>query len=112
MGKTCTKCGITKASAEFRMRTDRPGKRRAECLECQSGQQYLTQKKYPKKMRARSIAAQAKKKGELVSPECCEKCSENKKLIMHHDDYDKPLEVDWFCVKCHRKHHKELRQAS
>ena len=28
----------------------------------------------------------------------------------HHDDYDKPLEVEWLCMTHHRALHKILRE--
>jgi hypothetical protein len=30
------------------------------------------------------------------------------KLQAHHHDYDKPLEVSWYCQRCHNAVHKEL----
>lgn len=34
----------------------------------------------------------------------CEICGA--KAEAHHDDYSKPLEVKWFCLKHHREYHK------
>lgn len=53
----------------------------------------------------------AKHKGLLVAPNHCNRCKcEAKKgkdgrtlLHGHHHDYSKPLDVEWICVKCHRK---------
>lgn len=35
----------------------------------------------------------------------CEVCGD-KKTIAHHDSYDKPLYVRWFCQIHHKEHHK------
>lgn len=52
------------------------------------------------KLRARDAARRALKRGDLVRQPC--KCGE-KKVQMHHEDYTKPLEVIWLCVRCHHK---------
>ena len=36
----------------------------------------------------------------------CEKCGETK-AEAHHDNYDKPFEIRWFCFKHHREFHHE-----
>lgn len=53
----------------------------------------------------------AKHKGLIKSPGACEKCGEAERfsatgrslLHGHHHDYSKPLDLEWLCVKCHRK---------
>lgn len=48
--------------------------------------------------------------GILVRPDRCPRCNEVDKkgsdgrstIHAHHHDYDKPLEVEWLCAKCHR----------
>ena len=30
------------------------------------------------------------------------------KVIAHHEDYDKPLDVMWLCRSCHVKRHAEI----
>lgn len=49
-------------------------------------------------------------KGILVRPEQCQRCGETPKptrdgraaIQAHHHDYDKPLDVEWICARCHR----------
>jgi len=40
----------------------------------------------------------------------CENCGDPV-AQMHHEDYDKPLEVRWLCRKCHVKHHADEAAA-
>ena len=55
---------------------------------------------------AHNAVARALKKGELLRNPCV-KCGD-KKSVAHHEDYDKPLSVIWFCQVCHVQRHKEL----
>ena len=56
-----------------------------------------------KKMNCRSYANTYLKRGKIVKVPCI-KCGE-KKSQMHHDNYDKPLEVIWLCRNCHLELH-------
>lgn len=47
----------------------------------------------------------AEDRGELIRPLLCETCNEEKRLLRHHRDYTKPLEITWLCYSCHRKEH-------
>jgi hypothetical protein len=60
--------------------------------------------KYPKKERARKKVYDAIRFENLVRKPC-EVCGEEKAQA-HHEDYDKPLEVNWLCRKHHREYHK------
>jgi hypothetical protein len=51
---------------------------------------------------SRSYANVYKHRGKLV-PEACI-CGQTN-VEMHHDDYDRPLEVDWMCRECHLSFH-------
>ena len=57
-------------------------------------------KDFPEKKKARDAATYAVKTGRLIKEPC--PCGELK-VEGHHEDYSKPLEVDWLCTKCHRK---------
>lgn len=62
-----------------------------------------------KRSRAVSKLGAAIERGAIVRPTVCEKCHKNKdKIEGHHFDYDKPLDVIWLCISCHRKLHMKL----
>jgi len=47
------------------------------------------------------------RRGELIRPDNCEKCGttvkmqRGAKIQAHHADHQKPLEVEWLCLRCH-----------
>lgn len=64
------------------------------------------QKKYPEKHKARYKLRNAVASGKIIKG-VCEKCGE-KKTEGHHDDYTKPLDVRWLCIKHHKEHHRTI----
>ena len=62
-------------------------------------------KKNKHKQSAHEKVKRALLNGTLIRPSKCEQC-ENTKLVAHHEDYSKPLDVNWLCQTCHmRLHH-------
>lgn len=61
------------------------------------------------KGKARERVARALKLGTLVKPDSCEDCGGLGLLHGHHEDYDKPLDVDWLCPGCHGRRHSPTR---
>lgn len=63
-----------------------------------------------KKERGRRLVRDALKRGDIQRPNQCSKCGIDpgqardgrSKIHGHHHDYDKPLDVEWLCAKCHR----------
>ncbi len=63
-------------------------------------------KKYPGRRKANSSVTNAVRDGRLIKPEHCEDCGESHNRIHgHHEDYSKPLDVDWLCPPCHKQRH-------
>jgi len=61
-------------------------------------------KKYPEKYMARDVLHKAVVAGRII-PEPCFACG--KELVEgHHEDYSRPLDVVWLCLKHHRLLHK------
>ena len=58
--------------------------------------------------RCHNAAIRAVKSGKLKRLPCMI-CSEEK-THAHHEDYDKPLDIMWLCVVCHRKYHAARRK--
>ena len=63
--------------------------------------------KYPNKYQAHSMLNNAVRVGKLVRPTACETCSSDFRIVAHHNDYLKPLEVSWLCEVCHKAWHNE-----
>ncbi len=62
------------------------------------------QARNPEKKRAHGKVRVAVVSGALIKPKKCERCSsEGVRLEGHHNDYSKPLEVEWLCLECHGK---------
>ena len=72
--------------------------------------------KNPEKHKAHTILTGAIRLGKIVRPSSCQKCgcipppsrNGSSRIQGHHEDYSKPLEVQWLCAFCHgntrRKH--------
>lgn len=67
----------------------------------------------PQRVRCRKLVADAKKSGRLT-PEDCSRCgalhSSDAPSHAHHEDYSKPMEVEWLCASCHGKEHAKKLQ--
>ena len=80
------------------------GRNRIENLE----RQKIYAKKNPEKIKAEAKLRYAVKTGKIKKPNICSGCGlffPSRRLYAHHDDYNKPLEVRWFCPYCHRLIH-------
>lgn len=71
--------------------------------------QKLNKIKYPEKYKARNDIHNAVLLGKVLVPEKCQDCGNKTKLQAHHEDYSKPLDVKWLCIKCHNwLHHNSI----
>lgn len=64
-------------------------------------------KENPKAHAAHHAVEHGLKRGDLER-QPCEECG-TEKVEAHHDDYEKPLEVQWLCRLHHRRLHSDLR---
>lgn len=63
----------------------------------------------PEKRKARYTLDNAVARGKIIRPTICPECHREARIEAHHDDYSKPLDVKWFCRRCHRKYEREHR---
>lgn len=61
----------------------------------------------PVKDAARATVIRAIKYGRLERPSKCSRCGGGGRIDAHHQDYSKPLIVDWLCSTCHGKQHRK-----
>lgn len=47
-------------------------------------------------------------KEKIIKPKVCDHCHEEKRIVGHHPDYTKPLEVLWLCYSCHKIEHSKV----
>lgn len=57
----------------------------------------------PEKYRAHNMA-------QRIPMQPCEVCGTTENVERHHDDYSKPMEVRFLCIKHHNKHHVKQRE--
>ena len=62
----------------------------------------------PIKKRARDLVQIHIKSGRLKRPDHCTACMKKCTPEAHHEDYKKPLEVEWLCFYCHRSRHGQI----
>ena len=62
----------------------------------------------PEKRKAHQDVGNAITAGRLVRPDNCESCFKECKPEAHHEDYSKPLDVEWLCKKCHIELHRKV----
>lgn len=60
------------------------------------------------KARAQSNLKNHIRRGSIVRPDKCEVCMKECKPHGHHEDYTKPLDVQWLCKICHNHKHGKL----
>jgi len=64
--------------------------------------------RFPEKQKAREVALYAIRSGKLIRGPC-EICGATK-VQAHHEDYSKPLDVNWLCIRHHIERHVEKRK--
>lgn len=63
---------------------------------------------HPDRRAANVILGNAVRDGKIRKPLYCSRCFDcppRRQLHAHHEDYSKPLDVEWICAKCHGLEH-------
>ena len=64
-------------------------------------------KDYPLKYAAQNILNNAVRDGKIEKSKKCSVCHKEIRIMGHHEDYYKPLNVIWVCQICHKQLHKD-----
>jgi hypothetical protein len=133
---TCLKCKVTKKIDMFKKREDCRIGYASVCIQCMQEwtnkyyrEKYKKDEEYRKKYLGKKAKWRKENKynyhqpqtlqrraydkiqnslsyGRIIKPKNCYCCEEIKPLHAHHYDYDKPLDVFWVCVSCHKFVHR------
>jgi len=101
--KTCNKKDVSMHRIDNiekirRYDRERGNRQSSEYLKC-------WREKYPAKYKAHCMVNNQKRAGNLFEIPC-EICG-SEKVVAHHDDYSKPLNVRWLCQAHHKQWHSE-----
>lgn len=111
--KACTHCGIVKHLDEFVRNPRYPDGSGPECRDCRNardrGKQWSLERYF--KIRARLKLFKAIRAGVIVRPTRCSACSFVGRVEAHHENYDEPYTVQWFCKACHVEADKRRKAA-
>jgi len=107
-----SKCASCKGkySVDYRSRTDGARYQRewkAQNRVVHSGYMSRWVKRNPLKVAAHRAVRRAIKNGSLIRPATCESCGVVEVIESHHEDYGKPLIVQWLCRECHVAVHRK-----
>lgn len=134
MLKKCSCCGVEKPHSDFQIRNMSKDGLTASCKTCLKERDRIRDQD-PKRKTLKEIYAKGKGKDKsdaakkrykeknhkkrsvhittgnairdsLLLKQPCEVCGHTK-VVAHHDDYDKPLEVRWLCQIHHTQWHQE-----
>lgn len=131
--KICSTCKIAKPNTEFQKNKRKKDGFHYSCKSCykdyyqKNAERVLIRKsnyikknrtklneaakkyriKNNEKSRAHDAVKYALKTGKLKKQNC-QICGSNKGINAHHEAYDRPLNVVWFCPKHHKQRHKQL----
>jgi hypothetical protein len=136
--KTCIKCGFPKSIENFYTHPKMADGRLGKCKQCCKKEatdrrvnkieeiqeydrsrsnlphriaariEYFKDHQFGVERRARRIVSNALRDGRLIKNPC-ENCGATE-VEAHHEDYEKPLEVNWFCKQHHTEADKIRRQ--
>jgi hypothetical protein len=101
MAANCSRCGVN---------PPRPNQR--YCKTCHATHMRETRPKYKdlsrdaKKKSNAGAQARVAVRRRMLQKKPCRNCGADAE--MHHEDYDRPLKVDFLCRKCHLERHREL----
>lgn len=67
----------------------------------------------PEKRRAHKNVERAIRAGHLTRPDACPRCGTDRSPVhAHHEDYSRPLDVQWLCARCHGRLHRDMERSS
>jgi hypothetical protein len=102
--KECTKSDVSKNYADKREQYSQYDRQRQLTPERRKKKiEYMRKHRInnPEKAKARFAVSNALRSGQLSKQPCCV-CGSDNNLHAHHNDYSKPLEVEWYCDSHHR----------
>lgn len=113
--KECQKAAVRKNYAEKRDRYAAYERKRNKTPERKAkSAQYIKKRRrlFPEKAKAWNAVSNAVRDGRLARGPCAV-CGSTVRVQAHHHDYNKPLDVEWLCFRCHReeRHGQTTTQA-
>lgn len=108
----CKACSKTRNAKLYKENKEHINKINAKYRKTKAGKESFKKtknkqiEKYPNADKARREFRVQVNNGNIRNPGYCSKCPSAKNIQGHHDDYSKPLDVRWLCIKCHRLWHK------
>lgn len=109
--KLCCRCHRLKSTDRFYNDYSRRDGKSKSCKICDRKRTSLyralhgTKERGPKD-KSRQVMRNAIRRGRVIRPKVCQECGKRRSIHAHHEDYKKPLNVEWLCSSCHGKKHR------